>query len=422
MYFLFFRARGERSPRARHCLLLLATMPLRHHCIIGQPLRSTADAHEGRLRSRRIALGRPLRWRGQRRGQVPHKTMALVFAGDVLRIVKCNSKRPLASDEHARRCSPVLATRFVLCEKRKTGKYVCYVRYVRRYVRRLSCCTLHTAPLCIFDFRYVLDIWQSRSAMTSLCTVCKSGVIFRYTHSDSPQISDIWGFWLWHIFSFKIMTIRDGLGIPSRGGWYQEKFSTGAEEVLFTSIDMMSASTSKKSCSACLLGEYERRGFILPHQYSLEGWNRSNFTIWRYETPDGSSLYHRLFTCPVSGVHYPCGRLDTKKARDVDDLFLYSKQTDNKWSLSMRSLCPTFFSFSPRPILLLTETARLALQAASAKALDYLNSKGDNVGYRKLCIDPPNMLPSGPVLPSMPYSVAKYLQKKRLDVIAQYNR
>lgn len=91
-------------------------------------------------------------------------------------------------------------------------------------------------------------------------------------------------------------------------------------------------------------------------------------------------------------------------------------------SLNEKSVSYILLILAATHFLLLTETARLALQAASAKALDYLNSKGDNAGYRTLCIDPPNMLPSGPVLPSMPYSVAKYLQKKRLDVIAQYNR
>ena len=84
-------------------------------------------------------------------------------------------------------------------------------------------------------------------------------------------------------------------------------------------------SNTWKSHSFDLFQEYERRGLIKPAEFSLEGWNWSNFTLWSGRVPDGHVLYHCIFTCPITGTHYLCGDLDQSQAVEMDGTFWYSK-------------------------------------------------------------------------------------------------
>mmetsp|Transcript_21208 Transcript_21208/g.38458 ORF Transcript_21208/g.38458 Transcript_21208/m.38458 type:complete len:237 (+) Transcript_21208:45-755(+) len=139
-----------------------------------------------------------------------------------------------------------------------------------------------------------------------------------------------------------------------------------------------------KKHSADLLQMYEKLGLVGSSQFSLEGWNRSNFAMWAHRASSGRVLYHCIFTCPRHGIHDPCGRLENSSAIEIDNTIWY-------------------------------KTQRRAQQAAGAKAIDFLNHQNGNL-KRGICIGALNMLPSGPVFPSMPYVLSKHLEAKRVAI------
>ena len=106
------------------------------------------------------------------------------------------------------------------------------------------------------------------------------------------------------------------------------------------------AKSDWKTCSSDLLGEYVKRGWIKKFQFSLEGWNHSNYTIWRSsKAPDGNhALYHCIFTCPVHGTHFPCGWLKKCQAKQIDGTIWYSML--NLLSLHLATLYVTLNDFA----------------------------------------------------------------------------
>ena len=62
----------------------------------------------------------------------------------------------------------------------------------------------------------------------------------------------------------------------------------------------------------------------MPDEFSLEGWNRANYTIWSGKARDFRTVYHCIFTCPFTGTHYPCGQLEKSQLVAIDGAFWYS--------------------------------------------------------------------------------------------------
>ena len=78
-----------------------------------------------------------------------------------------------------------------------------------------------------------------------------------------------------------------------------------------------------------LLQVYLLRGLIRQSDYSQEGWNYQNYTIWGKDRDKSSGKrYSAVFTCPISGVHFPCGKLEKQQSVESDGAYWYSESLE----------------------------------------------------------------------------------------------
>ena len=96
-------------------------------------------------------------------------------------------------------------------------------------------------------------------------------------------------------------------------------------------IEMSSLQINWKAQSADLLQIYEQLGLIRFSYVSIESWTRNNFTTWGVEISKGKGErskrghYTSVFTCPVTGMHFPAGKLAEGQLVDVDGVNYYSE-------------------------------------------------------------------------------------------------
>ena len=88
----------------------------------------------------------------------------------------------------------------------------------------------------------------------------------------------------------------------------------------------MAQLTSWKQHSADLFRMYGDQGLISPSQFSMEGWNRFNYTLRSNGNEKGQRLrFTSIFTCPISGMQFPSGKMKSIKAAEKDGVYWYSK-------------------------------------------------------------------------------------------------
>mmetsp|Transcript_31500 Transcript_31500/g.57065 ORF Transcript_31500/g.57065 Transcript_31500/m.57065 type:complete len:131 (+) Transcript_31500:176-568(+) len=105
--------------------------------------------------------------------------------------------------------------------------------------------------------------------------------------------------------------------------------------------------TNWKQHSADLFRMYGHQGLISPSQFSIEGWNLSNYTMRSNGNEKGQKLrFTSIFTCPISGMQFPSGKMKSVKAVEKDGVYWY-------------------------------KTNRQAMQAAAANAIDCLSMQGN---------------------------------------------
>ena len=80
-----------------------------------------------------------------------------------------------------------------------------------------------------------------------------------------------------------------------------------------------------KEQSANLLQLYILLGLVNESEVSLESWNLNNYTIVYNIDESIVKLHTCFFTCPVSGNHYPSGRLKKSKAVQLKGAYWYSE-------------------------------------------------------------------------------------------------
>ena len=84
-----------------------------------------------------------------------------------------------------------------------------------------------------------------------------------------------------------------------------------------------------KEQSNDLLQIYEQLGLISFSYASIDSWTRNNFTTWGVEIFNGERSkrvhYTSVFTCPVTGMHFPSGKLAESQFVDIDEVNYYSE-------------------------------------------------------------------------------------------------
>ena len=72
--------------------------------------------------------------------------------------------------------------------------------------------------------------------------------------------------------------------------------------------------------------QYEELGPVSCSFASIDSWTRNNFTTWGVEISSGELSKHvhyaSVFTCPVSGMHFPSGKLAESQLVNVDGVLI----------------------------------------------------------------------------------------------------